>query len=69
MNQIQEKTAILTEIVNEQNKQLQQYQILSEKLRNEAENQKKVAQMYKGIAAGACAASVLLSGALYFSKR
>lgn len=64
LEQISQQTKTLTDIVNEQNKQLQGYQKLSAELRKEVESQKKKAQIYKGIAIGACVSSVLLGGAL-----
>ena len=64
LNQILTETENLKNIVSEQNKQLLQYQKLSNELKSEAESAKKKAQIYKGVAIGACAASVILGGAL-----
>jgi hypothetical protein len=44
-------------------------QKLSSELRTEAERERKKAQLYKGIAIGACASSIILAGALIFSRK
>lgn len=69
LNRILQETETLKEIVNEQSTQLQQYQKLSDELRNEAESQKKKTQFYKNVAIGACASSVLLGGSLWIISK
>lgn len=64
LNQILAESETLREIVSEQSSQLTRLQELSQELRSEAESQRKKAQVYKGIAIGACVSSVLLGGAL-----
>lgn len=69
LNQILAESETMKEIVSEQSNQLSQLRKLSQELRSEAEAQKKKAQVYKGIAIGACVSSVILAGALYMSNR
>ena len=69
LNQILAETETMKGIVSEQSSQLSQLRKLSQELRSEAESQKKKAQVYKGIAIGACVSSVILGGALYMSNR
>lgn len=69
LTRIQQETENLTKIVSEQNSQLLQLQKLSSELRTEAESERKKAQLYKGIAIGACASSIILAGALIFTRK
>ena len=64
LNQILAETETMKGIVSEQSSQLSQLRKLSQELRSEAESQKKKAQVYKGIAIGACVSSVILGGAV-----
>lgn len=69
LNRILQETETLKEIVNEQSTHIQQYQKLSDELKNEVESQKKKTQFYKNVAIGACASSVLLGGTLWIISK
>ena len=69
LDRILAETEELTRIVSEQSSQLSQLRILSEELRSEAESERRRAQIYKGVAVGACVSAALLGGALYLMSR
>ena len=66
---LRELSETLTQAVSEQNNQLEQLRKLSETLQSAAQKEQKRAQIYKGVAIGACAAAAVMGGALFMVTR
>lgn len=69
LNQILQEAENLKSTATELKNQSTQLQELSLQLKNEAQQERQKADFYKSVAVGACAASVILGGALYLSNR